>query len=140
MLFRSINATLKNDDDTPADIIITGGKVNIGDNVQIDTITVKSANDVEIIFETLPTVLVSEQVGVQLNRSYPNNIQFPTYNTGSVSYISLNEQPVLTISNGIFTADMAGGTITVSNPTNPVPTPLYPISTTAYVSKIKKIL
>lgn len=99
-----------------------------------------AVNDTEIIFETLPTVLVSEQIGVQLNRNYLNNTQFPTYNTGTVSYISLNEQPILNISNGVFTADMINGTVTVSNPINPTPTPSYPISTTTYTSKIKKIL
>ena len=98
------------------------------------------ANESEIIFESLPTVLVSEQIGVQLDRVYPNNTQFPTYNTGTITYFSYNEQPAISITGGQFDADMTGGTITVSNPINPRPTATYPISTTAYVSKISKVL
>jgi len=98
------------------------------------------SNDSEIIFETLPIVTVSEQVGVQLDRTYPNNTQFPTYTTGQVRYFEYNNQPAIEITGGTFTGDMSTGTITVSTPQNPTPNPNYTISTTAYVSTIKKIL
>ena len=98
------------------------------------------SNDSEIIFETLPAVTVSEQIGVQLDRTYPNNAQFPTYTTGQVRYFEYNNQPAIEITGGAFTGDMSTGTITVSTPQNPTPTPNYTISTTPYISTIKKIL
>lgn len=98
------------------------------------------ANVSEIIFETQPTVTVDEIVGVQLNRTYVDNVQFPTYTTGSVRYFSYNNQPALEISGGLFTNDMSTGTITISAPNNPTPTPNYTISTTAFQTTIKKIL
>ena len=88
------------------------------------------SNDSEIIFETLPAVTVSEQIGVQLDRTYPNNAQFPTYTTGQVRYFEYNNQPAIEITGGAFTGDMSTGTITVSTPQNPTPTPNYTISTT----------
>jgi hypothetical protein len=144
------------DTTSPGDctVIITGEAVTVdGQQVPADwqnTTNVRwtrscpvnpaTANESEIIFESLPTVLVSEQIGVQLDRVYPNNTQFPTYNTGTITYFSYNEQPAISITGGQFDADMTGGTITVSNPINPRPTATYPISTTAYVSKISKVL
>ena len=41
------------------------------------------SNNSEIIFETLPTVTISEQIGVQLDRQYATT-QFPVYSTGTV--------------------------------------------------------
>jgi hypothetical protein len=144
------------DTTSPGDctVIITGEAVNIeGQQVTADwqnrtnvrwtrscPVNPVTANESEIIFESLPTVLVSEQIGVQLDRIYPNNTQFPTYSTGTITYFSYNEQPAISITGGQFDADMTGGTITVSNPINPRPTATYPISTTAYVSKISKVL
>lgn len=144
------------DTTSPGDctVIITGEAVNIeGQQVTADwqnrtnvrwtrscPVNPVTANESEIIFESLPTVLVSEQIGVQLDRVYPNNTQFPTYSTGTITYFSYNEQPAISITGGQFDADMTGGTITVSNPINPRPTATYPISTTAYVSKISKVL
>ena len=93
----------------------------------------------EIIFETLPIVTVTEQIGVQLDRQYATT-QFPTYNTGQVRFFSLNNQPAIELTGGKFESDMQNGTITVSSPVNPTPTPAYAISTTAYTSTIKKIL
>ena len=98
------------------------------------------SNDSEIIFETLPNVTISEQVGVQLNRTYTNNTQFPTYTTGKVRYFYYNGQPAVEISGGMFTSDMSTGTLTVSAPVNATPTPTYIISNTVYASSIKKIL
>jgi hypothetical protein len=97
------------------------------------------ANVSEIIFEKLPTVSVKEQVGVQLDRSYTNG-QFPTYNTGTVKLYTLNGQPAIELTGGEFESDMKTGTITVSSPVNPSPTPPYPVVTSPYVSTIKKIL
>ena len=144
------------DTTSPGDctVIITGEAVNIeGQQVTADwqnrtnvrwtrscPVNPVTANESEIIFESLPTVLVSEQIGVQLDRVYPNNTQFPTYSTGTITYFSYNEQPAISITGGQFDADMTGGTITVSKPINPLPTATYPISTTAYVSKISKVL
>jgi hypothetical protein len=96
-------------------------------------------NDSEIIFETLPTVTLSEQIGPHLDRTYVLG-QFPTYNSGSIKYFLLNNQPAIEISGGRFTNDMSTGTITVATPQNATPLPIYTPSTTIYTSPIKKIL
>jgi len=96
-------------------------------------------NTTEIIFETLPTVSVEEQVGVQLNRIY-TTVQRPTYNSGKVLYENRNNQPLLLISGGVFTRDMVGGTLTVPSPVNPTPTPYYNYTLPPYTSTIKKVL
>ena len=93
----------------------------------------------EIIFSELPTVTLKEQVGVQLNRTYVTT-QYPTYSTGKVQYISKNSQPALIISGGSFNNEMVGGTVTVTSPANPFPTPYYSVSTIPYSSTIKKVL
>jgi hypothetical protein len=98
------------------------------------------SNISEIIFETEPSVTVDEIVGVQLNRIYSGSNQFPTYTTGLIRYFSYNNQPAIEISNGVFTSDMSTGTVTVSAPANPTPTPNYVVATTPYISTIKKIL
>jgi hypothetical protein len=97
------------------------------------------SNISEIIFETLPTLQIQEQVGVQLDRVYTNG-QFPTYNTGTAKYFLYNGQPAIEIIGGLLTSDMKSGTVTVSSPLNPTPTPIYTPSTTTYTSTIKKIL
>jgi hypothetical protein len=98
------------------------------------------SNVSEIIFETLPEITVEEIVGVQLNRIYSGSTQFPVFTTGQVRYYSYNNQPAIEITGGQFTADMQTGTITVATPTSPSPAPIYAVSTTPYVSTIKKIL
>jgi len=98
------------------------------------------SNISEIIFETVPELVVTEQVGVQLNRIYSGSVQFPTYNTGTVRYFSYNGQPAIELFGGNFINDMTNGTITVPTPINPTPTPQYTPSTTEYASTIKKIL
>lgn len=98
------------------------------------------SNVSEIIFETLPEITVEEIVGVQLNRIYSGSTQFPVFTTGQVRYYSYNNQPAIEITGGQFTADMQTGTITVATPTLPSPAPTYAVSTTPYVSTIKKIL
>jgi hypothetical protein len=98
------------------------------------------SNSSEIIFENTPTVSVQELIGVQLDRNYQNNEQFPIYTTGTVKYFSYNNQPAIEIQNGTFNADMANGTITITSPQNPIPTPNYILPTTSYTSTIKKIL
>lgn len=96
-------------------------------------------NDSEIIFETLPTVTLTEEIGPHLDRTYAAG-QFPTYSTGTVRYFLLNNQPAIEISAGTFTPDMSTGTLTVTTPQNPSPTPIYTPATTQYQSTIKKIL
>lgn len=98
------------------------------------------SNISEIIFEQTPSVTVDEIIGVQLDRQYPGGNQFPTYSTGTVRYFSYNNQPAIELIGGTFTSDMSTGTITVNTPVNPTPTPNYAISTTPYISTIKKIL
>ena len=98
------------------------------------------SNDSEIIFSKLPVMTVSEQVGVQLDRIYSGSQQFPTYTTGKVRYFALNGTPAIEISGGLFTSDMSTGTITVTSPINPTPTPNFTVVSTPYVSTIKKIL
>ena len=115
------------------------GKINIRWKRSIP-VNPTNANTSEIIFETAPNVIISEQVGVQLNRTYPNNEQFPTYSTGTIRYFSTNNQPVIEIQNGKFEPEMKGGTLTVSSPTNPTPTPTFTLPTSEYKTTIKKIL
>ena len=98
------------------------------------------SNISEIIFETAPNVTVDEIIGVQLDRTYSGSTQFPVYTTGNIKYFSYNNQPAIAISGGIFTSDMSTGTVTVTTPVNATPTPNYIVSTTPYVSTIKKIL
>jgi hypothetical protein len=98
------------------------------------------SNDSEIIFAKLPEITVSEQVGVQLDRIYSGSQQFPTYTTGQVRYFALNGTPAIEISGGLFTSDMSTGTITITSPVNPTPTPNFPVVSTPYTSTIKKIL
>ena len=98
-----------------------------------------AANDSEIIFETLPEITLSEQVGAHLDRTYTAG-QFPIYTTGKIKYFLLNNQPAIEISGGSFINDMTAGTITVAAPQNATPLPTYTPSTTAYTSSIKKVL
>jgi hypothetical protein len=97
------------------------------------------ANDSEIIFETLPAITLSEQIGPHLDRTYATD-QFPIYTTGKIKYFLLNNQPAIEISGGSFINDMTAGTITVAAPQNATPLPTYTPSTTAYTSSIKKVL
>ena len=94
----------------------------------------------EIIFDTDPQVTVAELIAPQLNRTYANNLQTASYSTGTVRYFNYNEQPALELSNGFFTSDMSNGTITVSNPILPLPAINFVVSSSTYVSTIKKIL
>lgn len=98
------------------------------------------SNISEIIFETIPELVIAENVGVQLDRIYSGSTQFPTYSTGTVTYFLYNNQPAIQLTGGTFTSDMGTGTLTVAAPTTPTPTPSFPISTTTYTSTIKKIL
>ena len=98
------------------------------------------SNISEIIFETVPTLVIAENVGVHLDRVYSGSVQFPTYATGTVKYFLYNNQPAIQLTGGTFTNDMSTGTLTVAAPSNPIPTPSFPISTTAYTTTIKKIL
>ena len=94
----------------------------------------------EIIFDTDPQVTVAELIAPQLNRTYANNLQTASYSAGTVRYFNYNEQPALELSNGFFTSDMTNGTITVSNPILPLPAINFVVSSSTYVSTIKKIL
>ena len=98
------------------------------------------SNDSEIIFTKLPVIIVKEDVGVQLDRQYPNDQQFPQYTDGTVRYFSLNGTPAVEITGGLFTADMKSGTLTVGAPENSTPTPNYTPISPIYTSTIKKIL
>ena len=98
------------------------------------------SNVSEIIFENVPDLVVTEQIGPHLDRIYSAAGQFPIYTTGTVRYFLYNGQPALELTGGLFTPDMSTGTVTVSAPTNPLPTPVYTPSTTTYVSAVKKIL
>ena len=114
------------------------GKVNVRWSRSVP-VNPNVSNNSEIIFDKLPEVTISEQVGVQLDRQYAT-VQFPTYNTGKVKLITQNGQPVAELTGGEFISDMKTGTITVAAPVNPSPTPEYTVVTTPYVSTIKKIL
>ena len=98
------------------------------------------SNDTEIIFDSVPSASLTEQVGVQLDRTYPGNQQFPTYTTGTVRYFSYNNVPAFEIQGGLFNKEMEGGTITVSSPVNLTPTPQYTPGTTTYKTTVRKVL
>jgi hypothetical protein len=139
------------EDTSPGDCVVTltaeavnvpqewQGRANIKWNRQVP-VNPNVSNDSEIIFEKLPTVTITEQVGTQLDRTFPGGSQFPTYNTGTVKYYLYNNQPAIELTGGSFTSDMSTGTITVATPVNALPTATYIPSTTAYSSTIKKIL
>jgi len=96
-------------------------------------------NTSTIIFNTTPKVTISENVGVQLNRTY-NNGQFPIYNTGQISFISQNNQPTAILTGGKFNGDMINGTLSVPAPSNPLPTSNINASSNSYTSTISKVL
>ncbi len=103
----------------------------------------KATNTSEIIFEDtkLPTVEVSEQIGVRLDRLYENNEQFPTYTTGLVEFETRNNSIIAKITGGEFDPKFSGGTLTITSPVNALPIPLLTTSSIKpYTSKIKKIL
>ena len=98
-------------------------------------------NSSEIIFTTEPTITIEEQISVQLDRSYSGSLQTTTYDIGTVKYIEHNNDPKIIVTGGQFTGDMKNGTLTVSSPINPKPTPNFiPDSTPIYTSKILKVL
>jgi len=138
------------EDTSPGDatIIIVGEAVNVPIEWQnkfnlrwTRTIPVNpiEPNVSEIIFEQNPTIVIREQVGVQLDRSYSIS-QFPQYSTGTIEYQYQNKTPIAILNGGKFISDMVGGTLTVTSPQNLSPTPLYNISNTTYTTTIKKIL
>jgi hypothetical protein len=96
-------------------------------------------NTSTVIFDDLPKVTISENVGVQLNRTYTNG-QFPIYNTGQISFISQNNQPTAILTGGKFNGDMINGTLSVPTPSNPLPTSDINASSTSYTSTISKVL
>ena len=103
----------------------------------------KTTNTSEIIFEDtkLPTVEISEQIGVRLDRLYENNEQFPTYTTGLIEFETKNNSTIAKITGGEFDPKFSGGTLTVASPVNALPIPLLTTSSIKpYTSKIKKIL
>ena len=101
-------------------------------------------NESEIIFTTEPTINLTEQIGVQLDRSFPGNgNQDQTYNVGKVKYIERNNRPIILADDSLirFNNDMLGGTLRVINPVNPIPNSAVTLnSTPVYTSKIKKVL
>jgi hypothetical protein len=139
------------EDTSPGDCVVTltaeavnvpqewQGRANIKWSRQLP-VNPNVSNDSEIIFETLPTVTISEQIGSQLDRTFPGGTQFPIYSTGTVRYYLYNNQPAVELTGGLFTSDMSTGTITVATPINALPTAIYTPSTTVYSSTIKKIL
>lgn len=96
-------------------------------------------NTSTVIFDNLPKVTISENVGVQLNRTYTNG-QFPIYNTGQISFISQNNQPTAILTGGKFNGDMINGTLSVPAPSNPLPTSDINASSNSYTSTISKVL
>lgn len=94
----------------------------------------------EIIFTESPTINITEQVSVQLNRQYTNDEQFPVYNTGTIRLLTLNEQPAVILSGGKFNSDMVNGTLTVTESINPLPAPRITPDSNTYTTPIKKIL
>ena len=126
-----------NNQDVPSKFI---GQIN---TIWSKTVSVSpsSVNQEEIIFTQDPTIIIEEQIGVQLDRSYTGGSQVATYNTGTVRYINRNDNSKLLLTGGKFNSDMKGGTLTVTSPVNPVPIPnVIPPTTPIYTSKITKVL
>lgn len=98
------------------------------------------SNSTEIIFETEPSLIINEQIGPHLDRSYTNGVQFPTYSSGSVRYFLYNKTPAIELIGGKFNRDMVDGTITIASPVNATPTPNFTPVTTQYTSTVKKVL
>ena len=98
------------------------------------------SNDSEIIFESIPELSITEQIGPHLDRIYSGSIQFPTFTDGTVKYFSYNGQPAIELSGSKFTKDMSNGAITINTPINPSPTAVYTPNTIKYTSGIKKVL
>ncbi len=98
------------------------------------------SNDSEIIFESIPELSITEQIGPHLDRIYSGSIQFPTLTDGTVKYFSYNGQPAIELSGSKFTKDMSNGTITINTPSNPSPTAAYTPDTIKFTSGIKKVL
>lgn len=96
-------------------------------------------NDAEITFDKKPTITIREQIGVQLNRVY-NTTQNIIYNTGSVRFVNQQGYPTLFISNGTFTPEMVGGTITIESPINPSPSSKYITGSIPYTTTISRVL
>ena len=126
-----------NNQDVPSKFI---GQIN---TVWSKTVSVSpsSVNNEEIIFTKDPNIIIEEQIGVQLDRSYTGGSQVATYNTGTVRYINRNNNSKLLLTGGKFNSDMNGGTLTVTSPVNPLPIPnVIPTTTPIYTSKITKVL
>ena len=98
----------------------------------------------DIIFVNEPEITISENVGVQLDRTYANG-QFPAYEgpDGIVTYDLRNGVPYIQLTSttgGNFTGDMVNGIITFSNITNAQPTPNFTPTSTEFRGRIKKFL
>ena len=98
------------------------------------------SNDSEIIFESIPELSITEQIGPHLDRIYSGSAQFPTFTDGTVKYFSYNGQPAIELSGSKFTNDMSNGAITINTPVNPSPTAAYTPDTIKFTSGIKKVL
>ena len=105
------------------------------------TVLVNSSktNTADITFDKKPTITIQEQVSVQLDRKY-DTTQTIIYNSGSVQFKSSNGAPLLTISNGNFTSDMVGGTVTVNTPINPLPVSKHITGSIPYSSIIERVI
>jgi len=108
-----------------------------------ETITVSptAVNESEVIFTSEPVITLDEQIAVQLDRSFSGSLQTTTYDIGTVQYINRNNDSNILLTGGKFNSDMKDGTLTVTNPINPLPVPNFSLNTTPiYTSKIKKVL
>jgi hypothetical protein len=105
------------------------------------TVLVNSSktNTADITFDKKPTITIHEQISVQLDRKY-DTTQTIIYNSGSVQFKSSNGAPLLTISNGNFTSNMVGGTVTVNTPINPLPVSKHITGSIPYSSIIERVI
>ena len=100
-----------------------------------------AVNESEVIFTSEPVITLDEQIAVQLDRSFSGSLQTTTYDIGTVQYINRNDDSNILLTGGKFNSDMKDGTLTVTNPINPLPVPNFSLNTTPiYTSKIKKVL
>jgi len=100
-------------------------------------------NSTEILFdpEKFPSASIQEVVSPYLNRTFPTGTEIVTFGLGQVKYQLLQEAPTLYLEGAQFSASMVGGTLTVTTPTNPQPTPENgTVSNATYTTKIKKVL
>lgn len=100
-------------------------------------------NSTEILFdpEKLPSASIQEVVSPYLNRTFPTGNENVVFNTGQVKYQLLQGKPTLLLEGAQFSSSMVDGTLTVTAPNNPQPSPQEgTVNNATYTTTVKKVL